>query len=322
MMQAKLAGSGTWRDAFPGAWAWFGVSVILFVDLVWIAVDPRLTLNYWSYKYLAVAIGLAALFAVLFPRSLERARDTALGLVFVVIAFAALHILNHLTMTLRFPLADGWLAGLDSSFGLDWRVYADWVARHPFVADIFDWTYGRLAQMTTLGLAVLFLIGRFDRAREFVRMVFWCGAVAIVAGMAFPAKAAVAHFADPNLVAAFGPGAGTYHLPFLDLLRSDEPVRLSIARMPGLVTFPSFHTAGGLLLAYAFRDVRFLGPLVFLYVAVMIASTPIMGGHYLVDLPAGALLAVAVVVIDGALVRRRGGQETVSLPADAASADG
>jgi hypothetical protein len=322
MTQGKSAGNGAWRDAFPGAWAWSGVSAVILVDLAWIAADPRMALSDWSLKFLAAGVGFAFLFWLLPMPNLQRVRNTALGLAFAINAFAAFRILNHLTMTLPLPLADERLAMLDASFGLDWRVYANWVAQQPRVIDSFFWAYGSLNQTTILGLAALFLVDRFDKAGEFVRQVFWCGLAAITIGMAFPATAAVAYFADPNLVAAFGPGAGTYHLPFLAALRSSDPVLLDFARMPGLVTFPSFHTACGLLLAYAYRDVRFLGPLVALYVAVMIASTPIMGGHYLVDLPAGALLAAAVIAVDHGLARRKRRHNAVTMPIEPVRAEG
>jgi len=64
--------------------------------------------------------------------------------------------------------------------------------------------------------------------------------------------------------------------------------------LPGLVTFPSYHTASGILLCAAlFRTWMFWPALV--YSTVMIASAPIFGGHYFIDLFAGAGLALAVV---------------------------
>jgi membrane-associated phospholipid phosphatase len=61
---------------------------------------------------------------------------------------------------------------------------------------------------------------------------------------------------------------------------------------------PSFHTICGLLIVYACRGHRYLWLAAVAYATVMIASTPIMGGHYFVDLIAGALLTAAVVAID------------------------
>jgi hypothetical protein len=68
----------------------------------------------------------------------------------------------------------------------------------------------------------------------------------------------------------------------------------------GLVTFPSFHTACGVLLL-RFWGVPYVPWAGLLMNALLIVAVPIEGSHYLVDVPAGAVAAVAAWHIAGAL---------------------
>lgn len=83
-------------------------------------------------------------------------------------------------------------------------------------------------------------------------------------------------------------GAGRYAMrTFHDFRNSAEPV-LSLGRVSGVITFPSFHTACALVLAQAWHGVRMIGALAKVLTAVIIFSCVPIGGHYLIDLAAGA----------------------------------
>ena len=65
------------------------------------------------------------------------------------------------------------------------------------------------------------------------------------------------------------------------------------ATIEGLITFPSFHTALAVVTAWAFWGTRYIaGPTLVLNLTV-IASTVPVGGHYFVDVFAGAAIAGA-----------------------------
>ena len=63
----------------------------------------------------------------------------------------------------------------------------------------------------------------------------------------------------------------------------------------GLITFPSFHAALGVIFARAFWSVPWLRWPALAVNLLMIAATPVNGGHYFVDVAAGG--AVACVAI-------------------------
>jgi membrane-associated phospholipid phosphatase len=80
-------------------------------------------------------------------------------------------------------------------------------------------------------------------------------------------------------------------------LRSGPAAVLDFRKMEGLVTFPSFHTVLAIITAYAFRGFRLLAlPALVLNGAVIVSTLP-EGGHYLVDVLAGALIAAAGIAL-------------------------
>lgn len=86
---------------------------------------------------------------------------------------------------------------------------------------------------------------------------------------------------------------------------------IQLNNLEELVTFPSFHTACGVLFAWALWRVRYLWIVGLILNVLMIASTPISGSHYLIDVIAGAGVAYIAIVIAG---RVAGGQRNLVRP--------
>ena len=77
---------------------------------------------------------------------------------------------------------------------------------------------------------------------------------------------------------------------------SPTPV-LDFAKAEGLVTFPSFHTTLAIITTYAVRGVRYVfAPVCALNAVVIVATLP-EGGHHLIDLVAGALIAAVAIAV-------------------------
>lgn len=278
------------------AWSWRVLTGLWLVDVLWILI-ARVSLDLPSAVVLAAA-GAAAFavtaFAARAPLT-ARARTFAEGLAFLLAAWPALRVLNHLTMTTALPLADARLAAWDAALGFDWLGYVRLLDRHPRLLRLMELTYTGLDWYSVVtAVALLFAFGA-ERMREFV-LAFFAAAVAVVAiGPLFPAYGAMAHYApDPALFARVTPACGTYYLAALRALRVPGAHALSWRHLPGLATFPSFHAAMGVIGIYCCRGKRpvFLASLALN--SFMIASTPLFGSHYLIDLLAGAALALIV----------------------------
>jgi membrane-associated phospholipid phosphatase len=75
-------------------------------------------------------------------------------------------------------------------------------------------------------------------------------------------------------------------------MRDGSMTTVELSALDGIVTFPSFHAAVAVLLAWAAAGIPYLRyPMIILNVLMLISSIPI-GGHYLIDVIAGSLVAV------------------------------
>jgi membrane-associated phospholipid phosphatase len=222
------------------------------------------------------------------PRIAALAGATAQLLAFTSVA----SVLIYLTVGSDFPLIDRYLSAADAAIGFDWLGLFDWVQDHPGVNRVLVFSYdSSIAQIGVL-LIVLSVLGMLERTAEFVWLFMLTLLIVIPISWLFPAESAWVHYGVTHRVYA-------YHLADFSALRSGQMSEIALARMNGLITFPSFHTALGLILIYATRGIRFLFPISLAFNVLMIASTLPAGGHYLVDLIGGTAVVPLAVVIFG-----------------------
>lgn len=298
---------------FPGTPLYIAVGLLAAIDVAWvIAIGARIYVQdalppiAASLALLAGAVVLMRLrdpatggivrhgVTVVRPLVVERLIFGCQAFFFLYFAWTALRIYNHVSMSVAFPYTDALLNGADRWLGLDWNAYFAFVAENPPLIWVLEAAYTSLSALSAWALMVLVFLGRTRESEYFAVTFFATAIICTTAGMFFPANAAVVEILErPELVAAFPNPPGVYHLEFMAALRSGDPIGLDLANLPGLVTFPSFHTAAGIVVAWCLRRTLFFWPGV-VYCSVMIASTPVFGGHYFIDLMAGAVVAFAV----------------------------
>jgi membrane-associated phospholipid phosphatase len=301
---------------FPGLQAYLVLAVFLLIDFVWLAFGG-FGIHWDSVvpgAVLMAVVGLPALClrllsagpgkGIIFRRETvvraglsERVMFAGEAFLFLLLGWNVMRLFNHLSMTTGFPMADALLTQWDAALGLDWNAYFAFVAERPELIELLGWSYLWLTPVSAGALLGLLAMDRQRSAEFFVVAFFATAAVCTVAGMFFPAEAATAYLLDrPELLAAFSIEPGLYHLDHLHALRAGGPLVFDLNSLPGLVTFPSFHTAAGVVMAWAYRRSLLFWP-VLVYALLMIASTPIFGGHYFIDLIAGTIVAVAILVL-------------------------
>jgi len=186
--------------------------------------------------------------------------------------------------------------------------YLEFVDQYPALMALMDWAYTGLDGYSAyFYVAIACLAGRRERCFEFLALFSVIAVLCMVVGMFFPAKAAMIYYA-PDLTSFnyVNSNIGVYHMEILLNLRSDTIPALDLMRMPGLVTFPSFHTAMGVMLVYVCRGrMALLVPSVIINL-LMIASTPLFGSHYLIDIIAGILATVIGIFLVRQINRRWG----------------
>ncbi len=126
----------------------------------------------------------------------------------------------------------------------------------------------------------------------------------ILIGAVLPAMGMYEYYhIDPALYPNINPSASLIHVRVLSELRS-QPLATLVFPSIGVVMFPSFHASMAVFLAYAAWPFTRLRLVLVPIDAMMAMSTPIEGGHYMIDAVAGiAITALCIVLAEKILPR-------------------
>lgn len=234
------------------------------------------------------------------------------GVILVVLMAVGLRIMDYLTKGTALPLADDWLARIGPALGFDWLAYFDFVRARPGLQWVLSTVYISLEMVCGIFILALVVSGHHAKVRLFAEAAILCAVISLIGGTLFPAIGAAAYwvpdYADPASYDGFAYMPGVYFVDTILALRQlDTSMMIGKEPLTGLVSVPSLHTALGVLLIAVARRTWLFWPAL-AYGTVMIAATPIWGGHYLFDLIAGAAVALAVTTLlqRGAVAAREG----------------
>ena len=197
--------------------------------------------------------------------------------------------LSYLVVSTNAALVDTTLAAWDCALGFDWLVLHAWLQSHPYVQITLHLAY--LSSGLQMIIVVVFLgfSARPARLEEFLCLFILATLLVILASGPFPAAGAWKHY-------EIGKAFDLSSLSHFELLRNGRMREISIDQTQGLVSIPSLHAAVAVLLVYAVRGTILL-PAFFVINIAMLASTPVDGGHYLVDVVAGVALAFGLIAL-------------------------
>lgn len=277
---------------------WVLIALMAAIDAAWITLTP-LRFDPAGFGRLAASAVCALALVLLARRAGEWPRLVVLleGIGFIGVAMPVLRLYNHLVMTTAAPLADARLAAWDAALGFDWIAYLRAIDDAPLVARLMDMSYWGLNGYAALIFLLLLAFHGAARATSFLMLFAGAAIVCSTIGAFFPAEAAMAHYRiAAGTLRTLAPDTGLYHLQTLIALRTDPQHMLSLASLPGLTTFPSFHTATGVIAIWCARGRPMLFVPVLAVNATMIASTPVFGSHYLVDVLAGSCVVAMLIL--------------------------
>ncbi len=286
------------------------LALIAIVDIGWVALTP-LQMHPSTPSFIAKVVtwAIAALVLARYFSGNLRLRILLHGITFLFAAWPVLRLFNHLTTTIPVPLADEKLASWDQMIGFNWLAYVGWVDQHPALLQTMSYTYTGLTAYTCLLYLLLALAGPEPQRRcsELIELFVATAIICMLIGIAFPALAPTAYYALPSgTFEHLNQNFGTGHVSYLIDLRNNPSHELNLAVLPGLVTFPSFHTAMGVIAIYCARGSPLIFPPILLINILMIGSTPVFGSHYGVDLIAGVIVTGLVIIVRYAIMHRRG----------------
>ncbi len=212
----------------------------------------------------------------------------------VILTCAIVGPLSYVAGKLDWPLQDQALLAIDRALGLDPGPIARYVNDHPWLADCLARAYG-LIKWPLLGIpVVLALTARYVRLQLFILTMSLALAVTIAISAVVPAigtyyglQLPAAHFPEINTAVYAG------QLRDILALRDGSLHELRLFFLSGIVSFPSFHAASAVLYMWALWPVRGIGGIAAALNLVMIAATPVIGAHYIIDIAGGIAVAAA-----------------------------
>lgn len=126
---------------------------------------------------------------------------------------------------------------------------------------------------------------------EYIFHFHVCLTVILIGVALLPAACAFTYFGFDSLLDQ------TRFIDQFAALRAGTFREVRFDNLEGLITFPSFHVAGGLMVTWAFRHRRAWFAAVAVLNALLILSTVLTGAHYGVDVVAAAALFGGSVVL-------------------------
>jgi hypothetical protein len=193
---------------------------------------------------------------------------------------------------------DAYFAAADAAFGLNWIEFLFWLNDRPTLTKLLNTAYLSIFAQAIVLVPILVVRGEYKRLYTSILAFQISGIACVTFAGIVPAIGAYDYFKitaathHPDIVLA----TMDSHVQDVLRLRSNLPV-IPLDNLQGILVFPSFHAALAILLAWAFWCVpvaRWVGLLIN---TMMLVATPISGGHYFVDIPAGILIAVLAITL-------------------------
>jgi hypothetical protein len=221
-------------------------------------------------------------------------------------------VLSYLLAAQAGPLWDEQLAAADQRLGLNWPTLFD-AANHlpvPLLA-IGGFAYHSLVAQMVLCILVLAGTGRMERLRIMIAAAILSGVTTVVASGVLPA---IGNLFDPDRYKTLWPSVAWLERTLVLGLRNGTVRQVDLSHLTGIVSFPSYHAALPLILAWGVRPVNRLRIPAMVWAGLTIAATPLFGGHYAVDVLAGMMLALASLVVASRLSSRHPDQVMLCSP--------
>ncbi|MGX4772928.1 phosphatase PAP2 family protein [Bradyrhizobium guangdongense] len=221
---------------------------------------------------------------------------------FTLLAFAQMGLfvicaapLSYIGLGAGMPLQDARFAELDRLLGLDWPAYFHFAMAHPKSLIYAKLFYAMILVPGFVVPVALGMTGQYVRLQQFVMASILALWAVIVVSSLLPAIGTYFEFglpSDTELFNANGYGGQARDIP---MLRDGTLRVLNLTKLGGILTFPSFHAAMALVSVWSLWNIWWLRPALLILNGGMLVATPLVGGHYFVDVIAG--LSVAAMTI-------------------------
>ena len=218
-------------------------------------------------------------------------------------------VLEYYLATSQRPFGDSALIAADRTMGVDWPAICAWAAAHPAALAALKRCYFGLLPETGLVLVTIALFYP-RRARRFPTALILSSLFTIPLLWVFPVAGPYTAYAEMSVPQSCFATAASWTDHYLGM-RAHTMAAIPLDDLRGIVDFPSFHAACAVLLAYFLRGIPIVFPAAVVFDLLMLAATPVIGGHYVIDVIAGLAVAAATI---WAIERLEAGREAQRLP--------
>lgn len=206
--------------------------------------------------------------------------------------------LTYVAAATNWPLQDHNFLTIDRAFGMDPELIARFVNDHQWINKCLETGYGFI-KWPLLGIPIILAATlRLLRLQVFIAAFSLALAITIAISAFAPA---IGTFYGLNISPAEFPSldASIYAAQLRDILalRAGSLRHLELFQLAGVVSFPSFHAASAILYMWALWPVRGLGAVAVAMNVLMLAATPVVGAHYVIDVIGGVLLAAICITV-------------------------
>jgi membrane-associated phospholipid phosphatase len=265
-------------------------------------------LNGFSFEPVALVIPTAiavALALIAYLHAFAKADQADPKLIFSLGAISQLFFvviimgpLTYVTGVVNWPLQDHSLLAIDRAMGMDPEAIARYVNDHDWLAALLLRSYGFIKIMLLAVPVALTLTLRLVRLQMFV-FAFSIALIITVAISTFIPAVGTWYGLNiaPSQFASLDHSLYTAQLRDILALREGSLRHLEMFKLTGIVSFPSFHAASAVLYMWALWPVRFVGGLAAALNLLMIAATPVIGAHYMIDVFGGVALAAISILL-------------------------
>lgn len=278
---------------------------ISLLDAAWIAAGHfRIDAHNYALLFFVMLPLLGTAWYYGAVRREEAIATTLAGTGFLIVFPAGCSLLSYLLMTIAGPRIDTMLAGIDHAMGFSWPVLMGWAAQHKILNTLLAWVYVSVMPQTVF---LLLLLGWKNRCAAIYGLCLALAGGAVITlalWTMFPSFGAFSIFILPRDIASrLGLVVGFDYARDLVAMLRHGPGFISPTELRGVVGFPSYHTVQALVLIWYARHLKGLRWAALTLNIAVLAATPIQGGHHLIDLAGGGVVALCAIALADRVVR-------------------
>jgi hypothetical protein len=231
----------------------------------------------------------------------------------LIVTDTAVRVATYAASAMGGTLWDARLMAADRALGFDWLAYFHFVVEHPQIGAPLGFLYYRIGLFAIGFFVLMSATGNTTRMRETYWLLFVASLLTTLGAAAMPV---LGPYHTYGLEGCCG-----HFVQELERLRSGSPAAYPLGGLQGVIQCPSFHTTLALALMYAFRGTGRIGATVNILNVLILLAVPVFGGHYVMDMIAGAGVMLASLAIVRGFAKWKASAASASPVSAAAFAD-